>query len=512
MANPEHLKALGKGSESWNSFRSSLGDQLPDLSGVDLIKENLRGRNLSKANLSETNLGEADLSEANLGEASLFKANLGGANLSEANLSGANLSKACLSNADLFDANLRGTNLDEAYLSEANLCRAYLSHANLRHANLGEANLSDAISQEANLFKANLSEANLNKAYLSGTNLGEAHLFKANLSGANLSRANLSNCCLQNASLDGATLTGACLWETQRAGWSIKNAICEYVYWDREAWWEDRESKQPARATHYAPGEFERIHSEQTCIELVYPGGVSTFELNTLPALLQYVASLHPGQSLRVKSLEESGGGAKIRISLGDADPETARRIEASLQEAHEAQLHVLRDENLRLQIEKEYIETLLSSGKLFKGVLSVASENKPMVQNFGNISGSFSLVNQTGDDAKTEVHQQSNGSKELIALLEKTMNRIPAIGLDSAEEERFKETSQSAIAELRKPDPDKSRLQAGCQFFKKFAGEVMSKTSGKFADSAGEALSTDLQTLIHGLSHFLPPALLHLR
>ena len=36
------------------------------------------------------------------------------------------------------------------------------------------------------------------------------------------------------SNLDGATLTDACLWETQRAGWSIKGFVYERIHLDVE--------------------------------------------------------------------------------------------------------------------------------------------------------------------------------------------------------------------------------------------------------------------------------------
>jgi uncharacterized protein YjbI with pentapeptide repeats len=113
-------------------------------------------------------------------------------------------------------------------------------------ANLKGANLRRADVQWANLYGADLREANLGR-----TNLGEADLTEANLSGADLSEANLID-----VKLDYADLTGAKFWETQRAGWSIKNVVCQRAFWDREG----------MKPTEYSDGEFERLYVEKPSI------------------------------------------------------------------------------------------------------------------------------------------------------------------------------------------------------------------------------------------------------
>ncbi|MGH9751689.1 MAG: pentapeptide repeat-containing protein, partial [Blastocatellia bacterium] len=64
MANPEHLKILKQGVETWNQWRKDNPEVTPDL-GEAL----LRGTNLSKADLIGATLSKANLSGANLSEA-----------------------------------------------------------------------------------------------------------------------------------------------------------------------------------------------------------------------------------------------------------------------------------------------------------------------------------------------------------------------------------------------------------------------------------------------------------
>jgi uncharacterized protein YjbI with pentapeptide repeats len=323
MVNIKHLILLKKGSEAWNQWRLDNPEIKPVLSGAYLIGLNLSGANLSRtnlgmvylngvnlceANLSNANLNEANLSEANLSNANLRKANLRKANLRKANLSNANLMGAILSGADLKEAEINGTILSEAILRKVNL-----SETDINKANLIRANFSDADLIGVNLSGVNLSKANLSNANLSGVNLSKANLSKANLSGAILTTTRLIN-----TNLDKANLTGAHLWETQRAGWSIKRVICEYVYWDEKA----------KEKTEYATGEFEKLFAKQTKIRLFYKDGISPLEIATLPALIQHLSNSYPGCNLRFVNIHEDSGGAMVELAIEDIEEKSPKEIE----------------------------------------------------------------------------------------------------------------------------------------------------------------------------------------
>jgi len=360
MANPDHLKILKRGIKKWNQWREAHPDIKPDLSEADLTQADLRRANLSWADLSGAILSEAKLKGADLSEAEFIGANLNRVNLSKevligVNLSMANLSEADLSGADLGDADLSGVDLSEADLSGAKLRGAVLRKAVLRKAvftgadlisaDLTWADLSGADLIRANLTWAHLSEAALRKAVLTGTYLTDALLNKADLRGAYLKRADLRRADLTgaflggailqgtslqasrliNANLDRANLTGAHLWETQRAGWSIKGLICESVYWDEKR----------VKLDKYAPGEFERLYSEKVRVQIKYPGGISTSEIVTLPGLVHHLEAFHPGAKLRFESIQDASGGPVVNLVLddtGDTSPEQIEELRAAIQ------------------------------------------------------------------------------------------------------------------------------------------------------------------------------------
>jgi hypothetical protein len=151
--------------------------------------------------------------------------------------------------------------------------------------------------------------------------------------------------------MDGANLTEARLWETQRAGWSIKGVICESVYWDREA----------KEKTIYQPGEFERLFSEKIRIKLFYKDGISPLEIVTLPALIKHLEEEHPGCSLRLVSISEDSGGVSVELAIEDVADHSLDQLkqlkaslEAEAQQKVEYQRQALFERDIRLRLEGE--------------------------------------------------------------------------------------------------------------------------------------------------------------
>lgn len=545
MANAEQLAKLNEGIDAWNDWRSLHPRETVDLSGaviewtgLELSRINLRGAilreiklrypsgsrinlegadlrdtdlsgtalpraNLSKAKLRNAILAGAGLNEADLREAVLERADLHGANLSKANLDGAQLSKANLEAANLKDASAVGADFIEANLWKANLSHARLSLANFRSANLRDtygvgadlagANLNSAYLRFANFSKANLSGADLRAAQadyidLSEANLAGAALFRTGLTSAKLFRARLGGADLRAATLLQANLSECVahdikLWEAQRGGWLIAGIVCHRAFWDKNA-------HEP---TAYEPGEFERLYSDQTCIELFYQGGVSNFELNTLPALLHHLATLHPETSIRLKSIEETGGGAKISIRVGDADPDTVDQIRSDATQVHQAQLALRDNQILRLETEKKYLESFVSE-RLIKAMLAATTQqnvfNAP-VYGVALSSGSSSAV----------VHQNINDNTALLALLDKLIERRSDLGLPQSEADLLGAELHSARTELEKPDPSSSALSRSLKFVQKLAGEAMTRAAGKLGE---QAASADWHSLLHRLNEFV--------
>lgn len=192
----------------------------------------------------------------------------------------------------------------------------------LRNADLRFANLRCVDFHDADLRDGLLSDSDLRDALLNNTLLRFADLSGTNLHSANLCRAQLQVSRLVGARFDNAILTDACLWETQRAGWSIQGVSCEAIYWD----------EHHQERIIYAPGEFERLFSEQIRIVLHYAGGVSAMELASLPALIQKLHDDFPGCSFRLQSIQDAGGGATVAIVVENASDSQVGQIETDAQ------------------------------------------------------------------------------------------------------------------------------------------------------------------------------------
>jgi uncharacterized protein YjbI with pentapeptide repeats len=455
VANPEHLAKLKEGVNAWNAWRSETPQLIPNLIDADLSGAKLFGVDLSDASLSGASLGYADLRVANLSGAKLSNAKLHGANLSSANLNGTTLSGAKLIDAQLIDAKLRGARLIDADLTHANL-----SNADLRRANLFEANLTNAYLIDANLFEANLSKSKLEATYFQAAKL-------------------------QCANLDGAILTNATLWETLRASWSIKGVVCERAYWDEHA-------QSP---TEYAPGEFEHLYSEQTTIELHYHGGLSTFELSTLPALLQRLTSQHPNASIRLKTLEETGGGSRIVLCIEQASPEEQESIQ---QHAKKLQELLRNYETGQRMIESKDRELLKLQG-------AIEAKNEIIDKFFNKLEGNPTLIFHgeikggvflQGDHATS--HQQTTFNSDptlILALFDKLLTHNSEFtATETAEVE-------AAKAEFQKPNPDKPRLKRLYEFLQKLPAEAVLKGVDKLVDGVAK---TDWESLLRHFGNYL--------
>lgn len=395
MCNPEHLDRLREGVEEWNQWRQENPTSTPNLDSADLSEADLRGLDLNQVNFVGAKLHRADLRGVKLIGADLRRAKLGGALLSWADLSGAILRGALLSGA-----NLRGADLSEA---------------DLRGVDLSEINL-----REANLCQADLRE----------TNFREANLRGANLSGADLTKSNLRSAKLQSACLDGAIITDASLWETQRAAWSIKGIICHRAYWDHVG----------MDAIQYVPGEFERLYSEQPKIELFYKGGITKFELNTLPALLHHLATLHPNCDIRLKSVEEAASGARVSIIVADADTATFEDIKAEAKRSQEAQIALREDQAKRWEIEKR-----LLLDEVFPRMLAAAGHQ---VQIAGDATG----IVIAGGDASI---QTINDLSAIRTMLDEVMNHRAELARRQIRPNSLRKRSVMYSANSRKASRD---------------------------------------------------------
>jgi hypothetical protein len=217
---------------------------------------------------------------------------------------------------------------------------------------------------------------------------------------------------LLNARLDGATLTGARLWETLRAGWSIKGVICEYVYLDEKV----------KEKSVYSPGEFERLFADKTIVRLFYKDGINQLEIASLPALIKHLEESHPGSGLRLVSIKEDSGGVVVELAIedaGDQSPGQLKRlkteIEITAQRAIENEKKFLEGEKQRLQLEAmlkksdEIIDKLI-----FRPTIKVQGD---YMGDTYNISGQVGAAGQNASASNMTFNQIVNHFEQSIDL-----------------------------------------------------------------------------------------------
>ena len=174
MANPEHIKWLLEGVESWNRRRKQQ-DFKPDFVGANIYEEFHKAGKLNSDGyipLSGSNLRGANFRESCL----CTPGKTVGADLKHANLWWANLQDAQLTNSRLDGAVLCGTRFDNANLLGAILCDVKTASTGFRGADL---------------FGADLRNAKMGNAYLGNANLACAKLLGTDLSASTLTGADL---------------------------------------------------------------------------------------------------------------------------------------------------------------------------------------------------------------------------------------------------------------------------------------------------------------------------------
>ena len=271
--------------------------------------------------------------------------------LSEANLMLADLQTANLAFGDFRWANLQGAVLNKADLTSANLYQARAARAELRATVLRGAYLQEADLGGADLRKAELSEARLQRV----------DLRNADLCGADLRWSDLRQADLGDAKLDNALLTGAQLWEARRTRWSIKNITCERAFWDEEG----------AAPTAYEVGEFERLHADVKTVELHYSGGITLFEINTLPLLMHRLAQLNPDSLFRLQSLGDTAGGSRVVLAVDAITTRDLEKLRADALQLQEVQQEARKHHELASKLEAKLELMTDTISQAFTGIKS---------------------------------------------------------------------------------------------------------------------------------------------
>ncbi|MBW4517851.1 MAG: pentapeptide repeat-containing protein [Timaviella obliquedivisa GSE-PSE-MK23-08B] len=438
VAIEEHLVELRRGVDSWNRWRESNLDILPDLSEAKLDKIDLSEINLSRANLTRTNFAGAHLFKADLSQTNSFNSNfnsatLFGANLTEADFTKADFGRAVLVQAKLLKTNLFGVNLRRAYLTHAYLPMSYLSDADLSYAQLSQAVLDGTNLRRSNLRGANLKSAKLVGVILNDAILNEAILWGADLSGAllrgtylvgsdctkaNLSGANLSVCQALSTNFTEAVFSGSCLQDWNiNVSTQLDNAICDFIFCKAE-WSEQSQrfhfhDRRPLYGT-YIPGEFTTLYRKALeTVDLIFADGI---DWKAFFQSFQELRSRYGDENIAIQAIEKKSGGAFV-IRLEVAPQLDKAAIESQAKELYEKDLKLLGE---RVAEYKDEVRFLRQSNTNLERIVETMADketskvtqhfNAPVTAVAGNVEGNqviYSLEQrQTLVEAAAEIQK----------------------------------------------------------------------------------------------------------
>ena len=156
-----YIDLLNQGVETWNAWRGTHKDEIPDLNGISLKRKklcriNFSGCNLRNADLTKSRLIDADLSGCDLSYAKFTRSivrgsDFTGANLTNSDLGLADIRRSRFQEADLQLATLRGANLYKTRLVNAKVIRTDFLGANLYQTDFTGAVLSETVFADTNL-------------------------------------------------------------------------------------------------------------------------------------------------------------------------------------------------------------------------------------------------------------------------------------------------------------------------------------------------------------------------
>jgi uncharacterized protein YjbI with pentapeptide repeats len=501
----------------WVNFSHSI------LRDKNFVRANLLGVNFARADLVGVSMTDAQLGRANLSGAQLYGADLRGADLSDADLTDVDLSNVRFAGIRIFGTNLSGVNfgdleddlwngywndrlegidftqtrlfsravlrgvkLEGLQMTRADFSYADLTDAKLTGAVLFQANLKGAILDGAHAEQVFFREADLSEASLKGSVLASADFRNADLSRADLRRSILCSAALQYAILDKVNLTGAWLWETLRAGWSIKGITCSEAYLGPD----ENHYYRQTEPSPFSPGEFERLYAEQPIIELLYEGGIRFFELNTLPALLDHLSTSHPSVVIRLKSLQDAAKGTKVVIQLEEVDAHTVNRIRAEAEELHAIQVS-LRDESN--ESARSHIETRIRN-MLREEFALMRKQLGPNLHIGGSVS--HAVIQIAGHRGSNSAVMAGNRALETQSLLSELRARTEEIPGNPEEKHQIEAALEPIEQELKKVEPQPSIICRGLGAVSEIAMKLAANVTEKVVVGHWESLLHSLSNI----------------
>jgi uncharacterized protein YjbI with pentapeptide repeats len=434
MASQEHLDILQRGTQVWNTWRSSNLSVIPDLSdcSLSLMRDDYQKVNFYRCNLNGANAYRCKFDGALLKEANLSHADFASCSSSKANLMSATLTHTCLVNTNL--ASIKGDNADFSFsnASGADFSLAELTEAKFNGTKFGIDWAPDRVNMKCSCFQnAQLSQSSFSKCVLDVDHyyllryedypdeyevlsetgdddeqiwhVGNRHL-GINFNGANLIRADFSDSTLYldkpailfadfrrstliETKFDRANISASLLWETQRSDWSIRGITCSSASWDRDG----------SQLDYYETDRFERAFANRHRIFLEYAGGITPIELALLPLAVEEISKAHNRCNVNLKLVEDLGSRSTVVISVLDTKKMEGDRFEEEFvslrRELTRAQRLISREISRRKEAEMK-LEFAL--GKVIPTILEQAMGSKKTV-NIGQVQGNYVDAEKAG-------------------------------------------------------------------------------------------------------------------
>lgn len=380
-----------------------------------------------------------------------------------------------LEGVNLSNADLRFSNLDHSLLNNANF-----DNADLSQATFDLASMEGVSARNTRLHRVNLGGAQLEGSVFRGANFAFGRLYASNFTNSDLRDCDLSACDLRRSTFNNADITGSKLWDTHRTGWHIAAVKCEAAFWDESS----------HEITTYKPQEFERLYTAYPTFELRYPGGISFFELNTLPLLIERLSASELSTSVHLQSMENVAGGMRVIIAVGtEASREQVEELQTIAHKLQLAQLEVRSNERLA-DAYKEQLKVM--TGIIFPKLNEVRGMTVNM---FG---GTVGAIVQGGQGHQVTTNQGLTDFSGLLQLIAEIQSKKSELPLSEQMQQNLEVALQRVDDELRTEKPNKRIVEEGLR-------TVRNVLEGIFAGTAASVVYEEwVKNWVNALAHAL--------
>jgi hypothetical protein len=186
-----------------------------------------------------------------------------------------------------------------------------------------------------------------------------------------------------------------------------------------------------------------------------------------------------------LRSLQETNGGAKVSISVEEAQPGRFEEIKTEAHRSQAAQIALREDRATRLEIEKQLL--------LDEVIPRMIASGGQHIQIIGSATG----VAIASGNASVNARLTVNDLSAIFALLNEFARRHAELGLDKAQQEQIENAIESVKQELHRSEPRHSVISRGLSIMKEIGVKVIESAAEK-------ALTNHWDPLLDQVTHFV--------